>query len=157
MALYSCFTSAKLSVSGDSVVDHIHGMDPSLLSESGQNNVLYHRFETVSLDDDDTRTISFANYATSEWVGIVAQVFSSASSTAIGEARINIVAKDTDGSTDIASAPVGYGNKLHPGLIMLSTYNVTSFQLEGLADDTTVVLWAMIFAEDDDSRLTTNA
>lgn len=103
-------------------------------------NVLYYRRETVSLDNGDTRTIAFQDYATSQWVGILARV--------IGHAKITTVGVNWDGSTAITGETAGYGVDRHPGYISMSTTKVTSFTLEGLADGTTVEYLACILADD---------
>ncbi len=106
------------------------------------HNVIYYRRETLELDDGDTRSITFPNAtASSGWVGVMARV--------IGEAKLTTVGVNWAGSGAITGVTVGYGASRHPGMMSATTYNVTSFTLEGLADDTTVEYVAMILAEDD--------
>lgn len=118
-------------------------------NNSGKHNVLFYRRESLALDNGDTRVITFANYATTEWVLILARV--------IGTAKLTTAGVDADGSTSITGDTGGYGTAAHPGIIGVTTKNVTTFTLEGLADGTEVEYIACILAEDDDARLTTYA
>lgn len=106
------------------------------------NNVLYSRRETLALDDGDTRAITFPDSAAaSGWVGIMVRV--------VGEAKLTTIGVNWNGSSAVTGVTVGYGVDRHPGIISLTTKNVTSYTLEGLADDTTVEYVAMILARDD--------
>lgn len=112
-------------------------------------NILYKKVEQFELDDTETRTISYANYtALSDWAYIVMRV--------IGEARINTVGVDTDGVTAITGKLPAYGTEIFPGVVLLSTYNVSTFTVESLADGTSIELFAGISCEDDDTRLDDN-
>ncbi len=107
-----------------------------------RHNVLYYRRETVALDLGDTRSLTFPDTAAaSGWVGVMARV--------IGEAKLTTVGVNWNGSSAVTGVTAGYGVVRHPGMISATTYNVTSFTFEGLADDTTVEYVAMILAEDD--------
>ncbi len=103
-------------------------------------NVSIYRRETVALDDGDTRTITLPNYAASGWSAVMARV--------IGEAKITTVGTDWNGASGVTGDTVGYGVSRYPGMISLSTTNVTSFTLEGLADSTTVEYLAMTLLTD---------
>ena len=110
-------------------------------SDSSKHNVTFYRRETVELDAEDTRTITFPNTAATAWVLILARV--------IGTAKITTVGVDFDNSTPIGSNTGGYGTSDHPGIIGMTTFNVSTFTLEGVADSTTVEYIACILAEDD--------
>lgn len=115
-----------------------------------RHNILYSKIEQYELDITETRAISLANYtALSDWAFIKMRV--------VGDAKLTTAAKDTDDTTDITADLPCYGTAKLPGILVLSTYNVTSFTVESLADDTVVELFAGIAAEDDDTRLTDNA
>lgn len=106
------------------------------------HNVLYYRRETIELDDGDTRALTFPDSAAaSGWVGVMARV--------IGDAKLTTVGVNFNGSSALTGVTVGYGTDRHPGMISMTTQNVTSYTFEGLADDTTVEYVAMILAEDD--------
>ena len=106
------------------------------------HNVLYYRRETLSLDDGDTRALTFPDTtAASGWFGVMARV--------VGEAKLTSLGVNWNGSSAITGVTVGYGVTRHPGIISLITSNVTGFTFEGLADSTTVEYVAMSLAEDD--------
>ncbi len=106
-----------------------------------KHNVVFYRRETLSLDAAETRTIAIPNYATTQWVCIMARV--------IGEAKLTTVGTDWDGSTPIEGVTAGYGAKQHPGIISVTTTNVSTFTLQGLADGTSLEYLMAILAEDD--------
>lgn len=106
------------------------------------HNVLYYRRETLSLDDGDTRALTFPDSAAaSGWFGVMARV--------IGEAKLTTVGVDWNATGPITGVTVGYGIRQHPGMISMITSNVTGFTFEGLADNTNVEYVAMSLAEDD--------
>ena len=98
-------------------------------------NVTEKTQETLFLYENDSRVVTLPNYATSDWVAIVARV--------VGYARMVTVGVDWDGSTAITGRTIGYGTARHPGYISLVTKNVTSFTFGGLADYTVVQYLAM--------------
>jgi hypothetical protein len=115
-----------------------------------RHNVLYAKIEQFQIDNTETRSISLANYTQlSDWPFIIMRV--------VGEAKLSTVGVDTDNSTGITGEMPAYGTSKFPGILIFSTYNVQTFTVESLADDTTVELFAGIAAEDDDSRLDDNA
>jgi hypothetical protein len=128
--------------------------DPSLAKFMNQLvgdcrlNILYQRIEQIELDDTDTRDITFANSATTDWKFLIVKC--------VGTAHLNIAALDTNGVTVINSKIPFFGTSIFPGLGVVSSYNLTSVQIEGDADSTIVEIYAAVSCEDDDSRLTTN-
>lgn len=148
MSVYTLFMSPLHQAFSDNVNDPEDSQVVARLRGDVRQNILYQHVEQYSLDDGSTRAISYANYTLTEWAFIVLRV--------VGEIKVTTVAKDTDGSTDISANLPCYGTALFPGILVLSTYNVSSFTVESLADDTTVQVFAGIAAEDDDSRLDDN-
>lgn len=106
-----------------------------LPSMESVQNVSEKSQETLFLDLGDTRIVTLPNYATSDWVAIVARV--------VGHAKLTTVGVDWDGVTAITGETIGYGAGRHAGYISLVTKNVTSFTFEGLADSTLVQYLAM--------------
>lgn len=98
--------------------------------ESFSLGVLTKKVDSLLLDDGDTRTITIQGLALSTtltlWI------------TVDGECRLETVAKDYDGVTTINGYIPGYGTKNLPGKIILSTYNLSSITIRGLADNTRV-------------------
>lgn len=119
------------------------------LSGDVRLNILYQRIEEAELDDTETRTINFANTATADWKFLLVKV--------VGSAHVNISALDTDGVTVITSKFPYFGTEIFPGIGMISSYNVTSMQIESDADGTVIEVYAAVSCEDDDARLVTNA
>jgi hypothetical protein len=112
-------------------------------------NILYKKVEQMELNDSETRTISYANYSSSQWSYLIIRV--------IGEARVNTTGFDTNGSTPITGKLPIYGSELLPGIGILSSYNVSTFTVESLADGTLVELFAAIAAADNDPLIDQNA
>lgn len=112
-------------------------------------NVLYQRIEQYELDATQTRAVTFPGYSSSEWAVIIFRV--------IGDVTINTTGFDTDGTTPITGKLPGYGNELFPGIVILSTYNVSTFTVESFQDGSTVELYASIACADDDPRIDSNA
>lgn len=98
-------------------------------------NVCDKRIETLFLNNGDTRTITLPQYATSDWVMIMARV--------TGHAKLTTVGVDFDGLTPISAVNAAYGAGRHTGYLTVTTVNVTSFTFEGLADGTVVQYLAM--------------
>ncbi len=142
---FTAFVSAIHSAWLDNVSDPemSHTAQQSICP--AQYNVLTHKMEQFELDSAASRTISFANYASSEWTFILMRV--------VGKAYFNIAAKDTDGSTSIVSKIPAYGTELLPGIAIISSYNITSISVVSEQDDSIIELYAAISCADDDTRL----
>ena len=149
MTVHSLFMSPLHFAWSDNVDDPALSKFCSRFLGEENYNILYHKIEQYELDNTATRAISFANYTRSEWSYIICRV--------VGSARLNTAGKDSDGSTSISGKLPVYGTALFPGVLILSSYNVDTFTIESLADDTTVELYAAIAAEDDDTRMDLNA
>lgn len=139
------FLSPLVAAFGDNVDDPMLSRGFIQFDGDIEHTVVFKKFESLSLDDTETKTFSFANYTRSEWSFVLAKV--------VGEAAVNLAGKDYDGATDISSTTVAYGTDEVPGFAVISTYNVDTFEIESLADSTTIELYAAILAEDDDPRL----
>lgn len=146
--IFTLFMSPLHQAYPDNVDDASMSQDATRFMGEIRQNILYHKIEQFELDDTDTRSISLANYARTDWCFLILKV--------VGEACVNTAGKDYDGSTDITGVLPVYGTALFPGIAILSSYNVDTFSVESLADDTKVALYAAIAAEDDDARLDSN-
>lgn len=148
--IFTLFLSPIHNTFSDDVDDPSQSKDFRRYFGDSKFNILYHKIEKFTLASSATRTISYANYtALTDWPIIIARV--------VGSARINTVGVDTDGSTAITGKLPIYGTSIFPGIGSISSYNVTSFTVESLADGTEIELYAAISAEDDDTRLNDNA
>ncbi len=146
--IYSLFMTPQVAAWSENVDDYIDSRFASQMTGDGRFNILYQRIEQMELNDGDTRTIAYPNQATADWKYLVARV--------IGSAHFNLSGYDTDGTTPITAKIPYYGASLLPGIGFISTYNVTSLQLEGDEDGTTVEIYAAVSCADDDSLLVTN-
>lgn len=136
MSTQTLFTYIKGVVSnGDDTVPEASSsfVYPPLASVQ---NVSQYRRETLTLDATDTRTVTLANYASTDWVVFMARVIGT--DGAVGEVKLTTVGVDWDGVTAIEGVTGGYGTDRHPGFISLVSTKVTSFTLTGIADGTQV-------------------
>jgi hypothetical protein len=143
------FISPLHQAYGSNVDDPSDAEVMARLSGQVRHNILYKKIEQFELDDAETRSISLANYTNSHWSFIIMRV--------IGDAKLTTAALDTDDASAITADIPCYGTSLLPGIFVLSSYNVNTFTIESLADDTVIELVAAIAAEDDDTRLDDNA
>lgn len=110
---------------------------------SGQYNVLYYRRESAPLDDGENRGIVLPNYSVGSWLFIMARV--------VGEVSLDVAGTDWDGVSSISSTTYGYGTERYPGVITLSTANVTGapdIDFVGHADGSTVEYIIMVAVPD---------
>lgn len=88
------------------------------------------RTEQIVLDTGDTRSVTIQGLALADslvfWCSVV------------GHVRMDTVGKDTNGSTTINGYIPTYGTARYPGKLFLSTYNISSVTLTGLADASVV-------------------
>lgn len=145
MSYFSSFVSTIHSAWSGDASDPLESDDGQQLIAPTQLNILYHRQEQFELDNAATRSITLANYTSSEWTFFVMKV--------VGQCYFSISALDTDGVTVITSKIPAYGTALLPGIAIFSSYNVSSVSVVSEADDTTVQLYAAISCADDDARL----
>jgi hypothetical protein len=152
MAVFSLFTSAVVSAFTDSVDEPIASQASAQLSAKERANALFHVVQEMELDTDGTRAIDFANYSTTypnDSTCIILRV--------IGWVELQTVAKDTDDAATINGYQRAYGTTVLPGVLILSTYNVTSFTLKALSDNTKISILGLVLCDDDDSRYETYA
>lgn len=146
--IYSLFMTPFVGAWTEDVDDYSDSRYASAFMDDGRFNILYQRIEQMELDDTETRTIAYPNQATSDWKYLVVRV--------IGSAHFNLSGFDTDGVTAITAKIPYYGTSLLPGIGFISTYNVTSLQLESDADGTKIEVYAAVSCADDNALLVTN-
>jgi hypothetical protein len=145
VSYFTSFIGAIFSAWGENTTDPLSAHDSQQLIADSTLNILYHRQEQFELDSAASRSISLANYTSSEWTFMVMKV--------VGKAYFNIAALDTDGVTVISSKIPAYGTSVLPGIAIFSSYNVTSVSVVSSQDDTVIELYAAISCADDDTRL----
>lgn len=111
-----------------------------------KHNVTFYRHETLSLDTAETRSVTFPDAVTG-WVGIIARV--TGTDRLPGHAKITTSGVNWNGSSSITGITAGYGTDRHPGMICMTTFNVSTFTFTGLADGTVIEYLIMLLAEDD--------
>lgn len=147
MSVWTMFLSPYVAAFPDDVDDPLHSKESMQMAGTVKHNFLGKRIDQFGLDDGDLRTIDWTNDATSKWKFIIAKV--------VGEASINTTGLDTDGVTAITAKIPAYGTAVFPGIAIISTYNVSQVQVEGLADGTTVQLFGGEAAADNNASLDT--
>lgn len=115
---------------------------------TARHNVTFYRREEIELDNAETRTITLPNHAQTSWVLILARIVGPDGQT-VGQAKLTTVGVDVNNVTAIEGQTLGYGIDAHPGIIGMTTYNVNSFTLTGLAAGTKITYLAAILATDD--------
>ncbi len=88
---------------------------------------------SIVLDDAETYVFTPADLKSHDGSVIIA--------TVVGAARIKVTGVDSDLSTPTVGYLPTYGTALLPGYVLLSTFNVSAFEILGQADDTTVELF----------------
>lgn len=146
--LYSLFTSGYIAAYDDLVDDPTLAAWAQQVSGDSRHNVIAKKVESYTLDSAATRAVTLANYVSTEWTILILKV--------TGEVKVNTVATNLAGGA-VTGRLRAYGTSVFPGILMISTHNVTSFTVESLADGTKVELFAAIAIEDDDARMTTLA
>jgi len=145
VSFYTSFVSAVISAWPDNVGSPSLSVASQQIIAPAQLNIITHKMEQFELDSAGTRMISLANYVSTEWSFIIMKV--------IGNAYISTAGFDTNGSTAITAKLPAYGTALLPGIAIFSSYNVSTFSVISLADDTTIELYAAISCADDDARI----
>ncbi len=140
--IHTLFVSPLHQAFPDNVDDPAQSKIATRFLGQEKYNILYQRIEQYELDDTDTRTITFAAYASTLWSYLIIRVD--------GHVRVNTTGFDTDGTTPITGKLPIFGNHIFPGMGLLSSYNVSTFTVESLADGSKVEVYAAIAAADND-------
>ena len=70
----------------------------------------------------------------------------------VGKIEVNTVGKDYDDATDVAGVSQSYGTSYFPGILIFSTYNLTSIEIEALAASE-VTIYTSVQVPSTDARL----
>lgn len=134
----------------DYVVDPSDSKLAFRFDDQDQFNILYKKVEQFSLTfGGPQRNIELANFTDQEWMFLIIRC--------IGDGGVVVTGFDTDGTTPITSEWGVYGNRLLPGIVILSTYNATSFAVESLVGESTFEVFAAVSCADNDPRMDSNA
>lgn len=132
MSDYTLFLSAVASVWPDNVNDPSYSAQPFSFSKQISSGINYQKVEDIEIDNGETRAISLSNHLFSAQDILCLSV--------VGSVRVETVAQDGAFAPITGAIPV-YGTAKLPGKLMLSTYNVTSYTLRGLSDNSKVDLY----------------
>ena len=123
------FLGPQCSAWGDDVSDPSTAATAQNFSPELLSGLNMRRMESIALDDTDTRAITIQGIADANKFVLYLSV--------VGECQVETVGKDTASAAINGYIPT-YGTARFPGKILLSTYNLSSVTLRGLADSTTV-------------------
>ena len=107
--------------------------------------VAYRSEDITILSTDDALAMQPSVFAQAEKMLIVLKV--------VGRVRVSTTGKDYNGSDTINGYTDVYGTAYFPGILVLSSYNLTAISLSGLAASSTVSLVTTTLAESTDARL----
>lgn len=149
MAVFSLFHSLVTSACPDNVDDAWVSELMDQLTAGERYNVLFFKSADLEMDSAQTRVISLANYSLSypnDQTIVILLVD--------GWVELQTAAKDYDNAAGITGYQRSYGNSIFPGMLVLSSYNITSFTLKALQDDTKIRYLVAVVCDDDDTRYT---
>lgn len=133
MGVFSLFHSIVVNASDDDVDDPIVAEVRDQLEAHERYNVLFAKQDELFMDEDDTKVVNLANYTLTypnDWTICIAHV--------TGIAELQTVAKDYNNSSTINGYQRTRGTTVFPGILILSSYNITSFTFKALEDSTTI-------------------
>lgn len=140
MSEETLFLNTLVNAYPDNVPDPFFSRWVNSFNKQIRYNVKLKKVANMALGLTETRVFTPVGLALADWSIIVARV--------VGSARIETAGFDTDGTTAITGHTPLFGNSLLPGYALWSTYNVTSFTMLALADNTVVELFQAISEED---------
>lgn len=114
-----------------------------------RHNVLYYKFERISLAVAGTALFRPEQFAASDWQLFMIRV--------VGTVKMRIVGNDWDGVTAISGFVPAYGTALYPGFAMTTVANVTSSTVITAVTASVIEAACFTLAADDDARLDDNA
>ncbi len=152
MSVFSLFHSIVLTASDDNVDDPIVAAVRDQLEAHERYNVLFTKQDELYMDTNDTKTINIAHYSVvypNDWTIVVLQVE--------GWCELQTVGKAYDNAAALTGYQRCFGTAAYPGILVLSSYNVTTFTLKALSDDTKIRYLASTACLSTDARYEDNA
>jgi hypothetical protein len=120
----------------------------AVMNNDDRDDTLYFETDSFLLDFNELRPLTLPNFSQAEWVCITLRVN--------GEVEVRVAALDTDNATPLLSYTKAYGDSRFPGFLQISTYNVISIDVVGVADNSQVESYASVICAPTDGRLLTN-
>ena len=149
MSAWTMFTNALLHVFEDRTIDAEHSSATlAVMNNPDRDDTLYFETDSFLLDQNELRDLALPNFSTSEWIYVTLKVN--------GEVEVNITALDTDNATPLNSYTKAFGDSRFPGFLQISTFNVISIQVVGVAANSSVEAYASVICAPTDGRLLTN-
>lgn len=148
--IYSMFLNPALQGFQENVDDPVMANSYGANQSSSRFNVLWQRSQQVTLANAATYIVTPPKLVTATDKALMLV-------RVVGSARVNVAAKDFNGSDDVSGAIPVYGVARFPGIGVFSTYNLVSLTLESLADDTVIDIFTAVTCDDNDARLDTHA
>ncbi len=137
---YTLFCNAYSSYFNDSVSDPDDAAWRSEFDQEVRYSASKKKVDTMALDAGQSRAITVAGgIALTDWHFIAIRC--------IGTGTLNTVGKDAS-AVGITAAVGMYGTDVFPGILLLSTYNLVSFTIASLADNSLFQLLDCTCVED---------
>lgn len=147
MAVFSLFHSVSLTGTDEDCDDPIVSLVRDQIEAHERYNVLFTKQDELLMALNDTKTINLASYSVSypnDWTIIVLQVE--------GWCELQTLAKNYDDTSTINGYQRCFGNGVYPGILVLSSYNITTFTLKALAAATKIRYLAAVACLSTDAR-----
>lgn len=139
MSDFTAFVNAYGIAFTDDVSDPYDSKEWTEFDQQIRYNVKAKKIEEVTLDNTATRTLNFTGVVASDWRFLLIRV--------IGTGTVNTTGTD-QAAAGISGITGVYGTAVLPGIVMLSTYNLTAITLASLADGTVFEVFAAVCEED---------
>lgn len=150
MSVFTFFPALIQQIADDNVPGFVFsGIAPVIFQFEDRHDTLYYETERLTLATAITRSIVIPGYASTE--NYLFYVWCN------GEVQLKLTAKDYNNSTTINSINNIYGTAAFPGILALSTYNVTAISVTGVATTSDIEVYCSVICPSTDSRLITNA
>ncbi len=123
---FTLFTSNVVNAYPDNSPDPFFTTYCDTLNQYSRFNITYRQLTTFDLAAAGSKTLTLPNAALTDYQYVIIRV--------VGEVRLDVVGKDTNGTTTINGYLPVYGTSVFPGILQFSTYNNTSLTLTAVAD-----------------------
>ncbi len=137
---FTQFVNAYISAFPDNVADPAVSRWVSSMDREVRYGVQQRKVEEILLDDSDSATITIPGLASSQWVVFVIRC--------IGQGVLTTTGNDSASSPITGKTPI-YGTSILPGILVLSTYNLTAVPtITSQADGSIFEVYTSICVED---------
>ncbi len=149
MSAWTMFTNALLHVFEDKTIDAEHSSATlAVMNNDDRDDTLYFETDSFLLDQNEARDLALPNFSEAEWIYITLKVN--------GEVEVQVLSLDFDNVSPLRSYTKAFGDSRFPGFLQISTYNVLSIVLVGVAANSSIESYASVICPPTDGRLLTN-